>query len=71
MTAAQLSDLLKLSADKKLDLIEALWDSLSSNPDSVPMPDWHRDVLTEREATEDADIGDTWDVVKARLERQS
>jgi putative addiction module component (TIGR02574 family) len=69
MTAAQLTALLQLSPDQKLDLIEALWDSLS--PDTVPMPDWHREVLDTREAHEEADLGDTWDVVKARLEKQA
>ena len=71
MSASKLSDLLKLPPEQKLDIIEALWDSLSSHPDKVPIPDWHRDVLVEREATEDADLGDTWDVVKARLEQRS
>jgi putative addiction module component (TIGR02574 family) len=65
MSENTLADLLKLSPEQRLDLIEALWDSL--DPRDVPMPDWHRDVLDEREASEDADLGDTWEVVKARL----
>jgi putative addiction module component (TIGR02574 family) len=71
MPTANLADLLKLPPDQRLDLIEALWDSLTATPESVPTPEWHREVLLEREATEAADIGDTWDVVKARLERRS
>jgi putative addiction module component (TIGR02574 family) len=68
MSAADLADLLKLPPDQRLDLIEALWDSLDA--DDVPMPDWHKDVLDEREANEEADLGDTWDVVKSRLEKK-
>ena len=67
MALNDLTPLLELSPEQKLELIEALWDSLS--PDTVPTPDWHRDVLAEREANEDTDLGDTWDVVKARLEK--
>jgi putative addiction module component (TIGR02574 family) len=71
MTTIDLADLLKLPPDQRLDLIEALWDSLTAKPESVPTPEWHREVLLEREAMEAADLGDTWDVVKARLERRS
>ena len=66
MPAAALADLLKLPADQRLDLIEALWDSLDAK--DVPMPDWHKDIIDEREAGEEADLGDTWEMVKARLE---
>ena len=71
MTAPNLAELLKLPPEQRLDLIEALWDSLTPQPETVATPDWHCDVLLEREATEEADLGDTWDVVKARLARQS
>lgn len=66
MPAAALDELLKLPPDQRLDLIEALWDSLDAK--DVPMPDWHKDLIDEREAIEEADLGDTWEVVKARLE---
>ena len=66
MPAATLDDLLKLPPDQRLDLIEALWNSLDAK--DVPMPDWHKDIIDEREANEETDLGDTWEVVKARLE---
>ncbi len=59
------TELVKLPAEEKLALIEALWDSLDEV--EVPMPDWHRDVLEARAATEDAEGGDSWEAVKARL----
>lgn len=68
MTATALTDLLKLPPEQRLDLIEALWDSLDAN--DVPMPDWHADVLDEREANEDTDLGDTWEIVRSRLEKK-
>ena len=35
---------------EKLQVMEAIWDELSRNADDVPSPDWHRDLLSEREA---------------------
>lgn len=42
-------DLDAMSAEEKLGLIEAVWQSLSQPQESVPVPDWHVDVLKERE----------------------
>jgi putative addiction module component (TIGR02574 family) len=65
MATADVTELLALPADQKLDLIEALWDSL--DPTDVPMPDWHGDVLDAREAADKDDPGEHWETVKARL----
>ena len=37
-----------LSPDEQLELIERLWDSLSSTPNAVPFPDAHRQELDRR-----------------------
>jgi putative addiction module component (TIGR02574 family) len=36
--------------EEKLALMERLWESLAKKPDAIPTPDWHGDVLAEREA---------------------
>jgi putative addiction module component (TIGR02574 family) len=69
MTTADLNELLKLTPEQKLELIEALWASLPES--AVPMPDWHRSVLAERATNETDDLGDTWDIVKARLQTRA
>ncbi|MEQ1713006.1 MAG: addiction module protein [Hyphomicrobium sp.] len=71
MTTSELAELLKLTPKQRLDLIEALWDSLTAKPDAVPMPDWHREVLDERSAADDPTDGDSWDVVRKRLVRRA
>ena len=38
----------ELSADEKLEYIQALWDHFSEHPEEVPLPDWHRQVVAER-----------------------
>ena len=38
-----------MTVDEKLSVMEEIWADLSRKPDNVPSPDWHRDVLSERE----------------------
>ncbi len=37
-----------LSAVEKVRLLEQVWQSLSSHPDSFPSPQWHADILDDR-----------------------
>ena len=39
----------RMTAAEKLQLIEEIWDDLARVPESVPSPDWHGEVLRERE----------------------
>ena len=41
-------DIATLSPAERLELIEQLWDSLSSTPEAVPFPDAHREELDRR-----------------------
>lgn len=41
-------DIVTLTLDERLELIERLWDSLSATPDAVPFPDAHREELDRR-----------------------
>lgn len=37
-----------MSLADKLALMETLWTDLSKQPEELPSPDWHHDVLLER-----------------------
>jgi hypothetical protein len=39
----------EMTVPEKLRLMEALWEDLSRNADGLESPEWHRDVLEERE----------------------
>ena len=39
----------KMTVDEKLKLMEEIWADLSRNPDDIPVPQWHLDILRERE----------------------
>jgi hypothetical protein len=38
----------QMTVAERLQVMELLWASLSRVPDSVPSPDWHGQVLSER-----------------------
>jgi putative addiction module component (TIGR02574 family) len=59
----------KLGVEERLELIEKLWDSLSGNPDQVPVPDSHKAILDQRLDEIDAgdDAGIPWDDVLIRI----
>ena len=56
-----------LSAVEKLQLIEALWDSL--NPEDIPVPDWQLAELERREDLQrrNPQPGQSWEEVKREI----
>jgi len=42
-------DVAQLPLDEKLTLMETLWEEISRIDENVEVPQWHRDVLDERE----------------------
>jgi len=63
------SQALQLPVDERLDLAEALWESIDREPGQPSLPEWQRQVLGERLAAVDAapDAGSPWDAVKRRI----
>lgn len=62
-------ELARMSSAEKLDLIGLLWRSIPE--EEVPIPEYHRQVIAERlaEFEADPDEGQSWEEVKAELER--
>lgn len=58
-----------MTVAEKLRIMEELWDDLRTRAEDVPMPQWHKDLLDERErliATGEAQFDD-WDTAKKRI----
>ena len=68
MTTAY-SELFKLSMSEKLQLLEDLWDSIASDPERVPIPEWQIEELDRREEEQQRNpqTGSSWDEVEARI----
>jgi putative addiction module component (TIGR02574 family) len=66
-------ELRQLSVDDRLRLIEQLWDSLDSEADRLPMPDWQRAEIDKRfDALENGtSVGASWDEVHRRITGRS
>jgi len=65
-------DLQQMSVADKLRLMEALWRDLSAKDTEVVSPEWHRDVLEERDrkivSGEESFID--WEVAKKKLREE-
>jgi hypothetical protein len=62
----------QMSLADKLEAMELLWADLSTTPDQLPSPDWHRDVLLERKQL--VELGQLkfqdWDEAIAELRKE-
>jgi putative addiction module component (TIGR02574 family) len=70
---AEYSQLLDLQVSEKLELVEALWDSIAATPDELPVTDWQKEELARRKAAfvEVPDSGISWEEAKERILRGS
>jgi putative addiction module component (TIGR02574 family) len=63
------ADLRALPAADRLELIEALWDSLAADAEAVPLPDWHRTEIDRRldALNKGESVGAPWEEVRRRI----
>ena len=61
--------MVSLPSSEKLELIEALWDSLADSVDELPVLEWQKEELDRRKQahTENPDSVVTWEEAKARI----
>ncbi len=59
------------SFEQKLDLLETLWDDLAKNETVLKSPDWHEEILKNREqalTSGKVKVSD-WEEAKKRIKR--
>lgn len=68
-----IAEILALPVAERMRLVEAIWDSISSVPESLPLTQWQKDELDRRlaEFEADPDAGATLEEVFARIRRAS
>ncbi len=61
-----IKELSQLNKNEKIILVEALWDSIASDPDEVNFPEHHKSILEQRLQTlgEDIENGKSWDEIR-------
>ncbi len=71
MKAIRIADVLELPVEERLDLVEAIWDSIAEMPDALRLTEAQRIELDRRlEAyRQDPVAGSPWSEVKERILR--
>jgi putative addiction module component (TIGR02574 family) len=66
------TEIRKLPLSEKLELLEAIWSELSSDPDNIVVPDWHKEILDERQhGVEQGSMNAIdWELAKQQINRR-
>lgn len=67
MEETLIKQLSRLDKNEKLILVEALWDSIVSDPDKVEIPEHHQLIIEQRlqSINEDKAQGKSWDEIRS------
>lgn len=68
MDKALLDGLSQLKKSEKLILVEALWDSIASDPSDMEVPEHHKAIIEERLKTleNDKKAGASWEKIRQK-----
>lgn len=71
MGEISISELLKLPGAERIRIVEALWDSVAANPESLELSEAERTEIDRRwaEYQRDPSAGSSWSEVRARILR--
>ncbi len=71
MNSTLLTEATKLTLVERIELVEAIWDSVAAEVEALPLSEEHRLELDRRLAdlAAEPDAGSPWAEVRARLER--
>jgi putative addiction module component (TIGR02574 family) len=63
------ADIVEMPIEERVRLVEDIWDSIAELPESVPVPEWHKDELEKRLDAYRANPkeGSPWYEVRERL----
>jgi putative addiction module component (TIGR02574 family) len=58
-----------LPVEDQIEYVQSLWERIAAKPDQVPVPEWHRQVLDERLAADQANREGTrpWEEVRDEI----
>jgi hypothetical protein len=59
----------QMTVEEKLQAMDVLWEDLRTNEKNIPMPEWHKELLAERErlVRENKASFSDWETAKKRL----
>ena len=60
----------KLPIQKRIQLVEEIWDTIRSSEEETPIPDFHKELIDERLKTLDSKKLITLDELKRRMSKR-
>lgn len=62
----------QMTTEEKLPVMEELWTDLTRNPNEFESPQWHEEILKEREERLDAgqETAIDWEIAKRQLREE-
>jgi len=65
------AEIRQMPFSEKLALLEAVWSELAIDADSVEVPQWHKDILDERERAVEQGTSKMidWDAAKEQIQK--
>ena len=58
----------ELTVDEKLDYVQSLWNRVAAKPETIPVPDWHIELIEERlRRRTQAGTGRLWNEIRDEL----
>ena len=68
----RIEDILQLSIDERLDLVEKIWDSIVASDEPLPLTQAQRAELDRRlqAHAQNPDEVETWNEVKSKIQRR-
>ncbi len=72
MSPSQLDEILSLSVEERIQLVEAIWDSIAEHPESLPVTDAQRKELDRRlsDHLREPEAARSWSQVRKSLGRK-
>ena len=56
-----------LTVDEKVNYVQSLWDRIAAKPETVPVPEWHLDLIEQRLRRDRPGIGRPWTEIRDEL----
>jgi putative addiction module component (TIGR02574 family) len=59
----------ELSIDEQIEYVQTLWDRVTADPEKVPLPAWHKEIIQKRiaELESDPEGAAPWEDVREEI----
>ncbi|OFW40192.1 MAG: addiction module protein [Acidobacteria bacterium RIFCSPLOWO2_12_FULL_60_22] len=73
MSSVNIQDILKLPIEERIELVEAIWDSIAASPESLPVTEAQKRELDRRLAEHRAtpQSGKRWEEIRDSLDKNT